>query len=191
MPGDTESNTDDPKSPNPTKYHLHPAYSVTNINQKIRTLDGKKVPYSDWVKLFKLQLRAYKALNHIEAITPPTEDDPKYEEWIEVDSLVLQWIYSTVSDDILNRLLDRETTARAAWLQVQEIFINNKHARAATLEQKFTNTTLTAHASFDDCCQTLKDIARQLGDIDQQVSESRLVIQMVRGLPPEFDTIGQ
>ncbi|XP_076960922.1 uncharacterized protein LOC143637408 [Bidens hawaiensis] len=78
--------------------------------------------------------------------------------------------------------------ARAAWLKIQDIFFNDKHTRAVTLETNFTNTTLNSCCSFDNYCQTLKDITEQLGDVDQSINESFLVIQMVRGLPIEYDT---
>ncbi|KAK1438082.1 hypothetical protein QVD17_03885 [Tagetes erecta] len=175
---------------NTPKQSLHHAYSVTNINTKIRTLDAKKVTYSTWVKQFKLHVRAYKVLSHIDGTPPPAETDATYQEWSELDALILQWIHNTISDDLLKRVTDKEISARETWLQLQEIFINNKHARAATLENKFTNLTLSACSSFDDYCQTLKDLAAQLGDVDQPVTDTRLVIQMVRGLPVEYDTIG-
>ncbi|KAJ0886812.1 putative RNA-directed DNA polymerase [Helianthus annuus] len=173
----------------PEKPSLHPAYTVTNINNKIRTLDGKKVTYSAWVKLFNLHARAYKVLDHVDGTAAPAETDPLFTSWSEIDALILQWIYRTVSDDILARVLDTDLTARAAWLKIKEIFVNNKQGRAVTLETRFTNTTLNSCSSFDDYCQTLKEIAEQLRDVDQPVSDSRLVIQMVRGLPVEYDTI--
>ncbi|KAJ9550050.1 hypothetical protein OSB04_022593 [Centaurea solstitialis] len=185
-----ETDKASPSNTNTEKSTLHPAFTVTNVHQKIRILDGKKTPYSNWVKLFKNHLKIYKILHHVDGTPPPSKEDPANDAWAELDALILQWIYSTVSDEILNRILDDDTTSLKAWLQIQGIFINNKHARAATLEQQFTNSTLSGSSSFDEYCQKLKDIATQLGDIDQPVSESRLVIQMVRGLPVEYDTIG-
>ncbi|KAK1428496.1 hypothetical protein QVD17_17331 [Tagetes erecta] len=181
--GGTNTNTEKPP--------MHPAYSITNINSKVRTLDGKKVSYSNWVKLFTIQVRAYQVLHHIDGTKPPVETDPKYAAWHTLDSLILQWIYNTISDDLFARVIaDGDLTAREAWVKLQQIFLNNKHARAATLENKFSNLTLSACSSFDDYCQTLKDLAGQLQDVDQPVTDSRLVIQMVRGLPVEYDTIG-
>ncbi|KAD7479797.1 hypothetical protein E3N88_02933 [Mikania micrantha] len=66
--------------------------------------------------------------------------------------------------------------------------LRNKRARAATLETKFCNITLSACSSVDDYCQKLSDLANQLADVDQPVSESRLVLQLVRGLPNEYRT---
>ncbi|KAJ0602473.1 hypothetical protein HanIR_Chr03g0140121 [Helianthus annuus] len=188
MAGD-DANPSGSQVPPPEKSALHPAYTITNINNKIRTLDGKKVTYSSWVKLFNLHARAYKVLHHIDGTDPPAETDPSFIAWSEIDALILQWIYSTLSDDLLARVLSTDLTARATWLKIHEIFVNNKQARVVTLETKFTNTTLNSCASFDEYCQTLKDLAEQLRDVDQPVSDSRLVIQMVRGLPIEYDTI--
>ncbi|XP_076927181.1 uncharacterized protein LOC143590643 [Bidens hawaiensis] len=66
----------------------------------------------------------------------------------------------------------------------------NKQSRAATLEHEFTNTTLSCCGNLDDYCKKLKEIAGKLDDLGQPVSESRLVMQMVRGLLIELDTIG-
>ncbi|XP_076955203.1 uncharacterized protein LOC143629945 [Bidens hawaiensis] len=185
----TDSSSSSTNTPHTDKQPLHPAYTVTNINNKIRTLDGKKVKYSAWVKLFKLHARAYKVLHHIDGTDAPAKIDPTFFVWSEIDALILQWIYSTLSDVLLARVLDIEITARAAWTKIQEIFLNNKQARSVTLETKFTYTTLSSCASFDEYCQTLRYLAEQLADVDQPVSESRLVIQMICGLLVEFDTI--
>ncbi|XP_021974772.1 uncharacterized protein LOC110869875 [Helianthus annuus] len=48
--------------------------------------------------------------------------------------------------------------------------------------------TLSACASLDDYCQQLQSLATQLADVDHQVSDSRLVLQLVRGLPAEYNT---
>ncbi|KAI3710146.1 hypothetical protein L2E82_39920 [Cichorium intybus] len=169
---------------------LHPAYTVTNIQTKIRTLDGTKVTYSSWTKLFRLHAKAYKVLDHIDDTPAPKETDPTYLQWVEIDALVLQWIYSTLSDELMVRILESDTTAQEAWNKLKANFLNNKGSRAAALEQEFSNLTLAASSSMEAYCQKLKDLADQLGDVDNPVTEARLVLQMVRGLPPEFDVVG-
>ncbi|XP_024964684.1 uncharacterized protein LOC112504961 [Cynara cardunculus var. scolymus] len=133
---------------------LHPAYTVTNIQNKVRVLDGVKVTYSSWVKLFRIHARAYKVLDHIDGTRPPANIDDAYNQWAEIDAIVLQWIYGSLSDDLLIRVLEPDSTAFEAWEKIKNIFLCNKGSRAAALEHEFTNLTL----------------------------------QLVRGLPPEFDT---
>lgn len=79
--------------------------------------------------------------------------------------------------------------AYAAWLKLQNLFLNNKGSRAATLEHEFNKLKLASMPSLDDYCHRLKDLADQLSDVDSPVSQQRLVLQLVRGLPAEFDTV--
>ncbi|KAJ0490828.1 putative RNA-directed DNA polymerase [Helianthus annuus] len=187
MDGDGKTAQPD-SSQSAIKSNLHPAYSVTNIQSKIRTLDGKKVTYSAWIKLFRLHATAYQVLNHIDETPPPEPKSPEYPSWKELDALVLQWIYATLSDDLLLSVLENESTARTAWVKLETKFLSNKKARAGALETKFCNLTLSACKSLDDYCQQLKDLANQLADVDHPITEDRLVLQLVRGLPAEFDT---
>ncbi|KAL7597294.1 uncharacterized protein LOC111911387 [Lactuca sativa] len=169
---------------------LHPAYTVTNIQTKIRTLDGVKVTYSSWIKLLRLHAKAYKVLDHINGTPAPKETDPTYLQWMEIDALVLQWIYNKLSDEHMVRILENDTTAQDAWNKLKINFLNNKGSRVAALKQEFSNLTLAACSSMEANYQKLKDLADQLEDVDNPVTEARLVLQMVRGLPPEFDVIG-
>ncbi|XP_052622613.1 uncharacterized protein LOC111921823 [Lactuca sativa] len=173
---------------NPTKA-IHPVYTVTNIQTKVRVLDGTKVTYSSWVRLFKLHAKGYKVLSHINGTASPAKTDPTYDTWSEIDAIVLQWIYGTISDDLLGQVLDPASTAYEAWSKLQNIFLNNKGSRAAALEHEFNNLTLRAMTSLEAYCQRLKDLSGQLNDVECPVNEKRLVLQLVRGLPSEFDTV--
>ncbi|KAL9236892.1 hypothetical protein vseg_011506 [Gypsophila vaccaria] len=85
----------------PPKSTLHPVFDVSNIKHKVRILDRTKVTYASWVRLFKLHDKGHKALSHIDDTAPPSSDAENYDEWCEVDAHVLQWIYDTLSDDLL------------------------------------------------------------------------------------------
>ncbi|XP_023771667.1 uncharacterized protein LOC111920323 [Lactuca sativa] len=135
---------------------LHPAYTVTNIQTKIRTLDGSKVTYSSWKKLFPLYAKAYKVLDHINDTPEPVDTNPGYLQWAEIDALVLQWIYNTLSDELMVCILETDTTAQAAWNKLKSTFLNNKGSCAAALEQEFTSLTLGACLSMESYCQNLK-----------------------------------
>ncbi|KAK1415156.1 hypothetical protein QVD17_30928 [Tagetes erecta] len=169
---------------------LHPAYTVTNIHQKVRTLDGVKVSHSSWVLLFNIHVTAFRVSDHIDGTKPPLATDESYKEWKEVDALVLQWIYATLSDDLFARVLRPVSTAREAWVRIENIFLNNKGARAAALEAEFQNITLQSMPSLEAYCQRIKELSDQLGTLDAPVSDQWMVLKLVRGLPPEYDVVG-
>lgn len=68
--------------------------------------------------------------------------------------------------------------------------MNNKNARAAALQYEFNNLMLSSCASMDVYCQKIQDLANQLGDVDHPVSESSRVLQLVQGLPKEYEVVG-
>ncbi|XP_074297678.1 uncharacterized protein LOC141628430 [Silene latifolia] len=153
-------------------------------------LDGVKITYSSWVKLFTLHAKRYKVSHHIDGTPPRADTDPKYAERCEIDAHVLQWIYGSISEDLLIRILETDSTAYEVWTRLKNHFHNNKGARAAALEHEFTNLSLSKCGSMDDYCQKLKDLATQLTNVGSSVTDQRLVLQMVRGLPASYDTVG-
>ncbi|XP_074309997.1 uncharacterized protein LOC141644381 [Silene latifolia] len=109
--------------------------------------------------LFTLHAKGYKVLAHIDSTKPPAPDAENYGDWCEIDAHVLQWIYGTLSDDLLPRVLEDESTAYEAWKRVENIFLNNKGARAAALEHGFNNLKLVSMSSLEAYCQRLRDLA--------------------------------
>ncbi|XP_074298198.1 uncharacterized protein LOC141629024 [Silene latifolia] len=139
------------------KPSLYPVYTVTNIQNK--------------VNLFTLHARGYKVLHHIDDTPAPAKNDPLYDAWYEIDAHVLQWIYGTLSDELLPRVLEPDSTAQEAWNRVKNIFLNNKGARAASLESEFNNLKLGKFSSFDAYCQRLRKLSGQLKDVGAVVTD--------------------
>ncbi|KAL7582870.1 hypothetical protein Lser_V15G45575 [Lactuca serriola] len=88
------------------------------------------------------------------------------------------------------RILESDTTTIDARNKLKEKFINNKGSSVAALEQEFSNLNLVAFSPMEAYCRKLKDLANLLEDVDNPVAEARLILQMVRRLPLEFDIIG-
>ncbi|XP_022007425.1 uncharacterized protein LOC110906628 [Helianthus annuus] len=100
-------------------------------------------------------------------------------KWKKIDAIVLQWIYSTLSYEYLLRVLESDSTALQAWNRLKAIFYNNKGPRCTALQTKFVNLKLSACASLEAYCQTLRDLAAQLDDVGSPVNEQLLVLQLV------------
>ena len=98
------------------------------------TLDVENVHYSSWAELFKVTARANQVLDQIINPTETTEIKDKT-AWDRVDVVVLQWIYGTISEDLMLTILEPDSTAKQAWEHLRDIFQDNKHSRAVYLEQ--------------------------------------------------------
>ncbi|CAJ2655295.1 unnamed protein product [Trifolium pratense] len=129
-----------------SKMEFHPALAVSNIKNHIPiVLEIEKDQYGTWAELFRIHARSTRVLHHIvpsTGKTPPAPTDVEHEQWTTLDAVVLQWIYSTISTDLLTTILEPNSTAMEAWNRLKDIFEDNKNARAVTLEQEFSNTRM-------------------------------------------------
>ncbi|KAJ9536397.1 hypothetical protein OSB04_un000432 [Centaurea solstitialis] len=174
---------------------FHPALTVSNIKNHISiTLEMENVQYATWAELFKIHARSHKVYHHI--IKPesrkekvPATDEEK-ELWATLDATVLQWIYATISNDLLHTILEPDSTAMEAWNRLRDIFQDNKHSRAVTLEQEFSHTHMEDFPTASAYCQRLKVLADQLKNVGAPVTNDRLVLQMVAGLTEAFSGVG-
>lgn len=120
--------------------------------------------HSSWKKLFCHHANDYKVLDHIDETPTLKETDPTYLQCVEIDALVFQWIYNTLSDELMVWILENDTTTQDAWNKVKAKFLNNKGSRGTALEQEFSNLTLAACSQMEAYFHKLKDLADILGD---------------------------
>ncbi|KAJ9540351.1 hypothetical protein OSB04_026857 [Centaurea solstitialis] len=157
---------------------LHPAQTVNNIKSHVPlTLDLKKVQYETWAELFQVVARAHSVIDHLDG----SPDVPTDGAWIQIDAVVLSWIYGTVSQDLLLTIIKPGSTARDAWLRV----------KSASLENQFNQCKLAKFPDVNSYCQRLKSLADQLSDAGNAVSDQRLVLQLVKGLTPAYQSRGK
>ncbi|XP_056698353.1 uncharacterized protein [Spinacia oleracea] len=114
---------------------FHPALAVNNVKNFIPvTLDMESSQYNSWATLFKIHTRAYQVLDHIipsKNQTANTETDEADQGlWDRLDAIVLQWIYGTISNDVLHTILEPDLTAMDAWNRLADLFHDNQTTRA-------------------------------------------------------------
>ncbi|XP_074303779.1 uncharacterized protein LOC141638271 [Silene latifolia] len=164
----------------------HPSRSIGYLFRLI-TLETENVHYASWAELF---LNTASAVDVIDHLVPPKDAViEKDATWKRLDAIVKQWIYSTISVDLLHTILEPGSTAQTAWDRLKDIFNDNKHTRAVMLEQQFTNTHMDNYPNVSSYCQALKMIADQLANVGSPVSEPRLVLQLVTHVSDGFKGI--
>ena len=76
--------------------------------------------------LFKIHARSFRVLDHIIPPAKGKEKVPKIDEekefWSNLDVNVSQWIYATISHDLLHMILDPDTTAMETLNRLSDIF---------------------------------------------------------------------
>jgi len=134
--------------------------------------------------------------NVLDHIIPPSEEsaikvvaaikENDSDLWNRLDAVVLQWMYATVTQDILNSILVINDSAKACWNRIAAMFNDNKHARAVQLENQFSNTNLKDFPSTKAYCNRLKLLSDQLANVGSPVTNTRLVLKMISGLTDAY-----
>ncbi|XP_076945372.1 uncharacterized protein LOC143616427 [Bidens hawaiensis] len=134
---------------------LHPTVTVSNIKNVIPiTLDNETGQCTSWSELFKIHCRAYQVYDHLLPKTSfiaasSSSEKQKDEEvaalaavdlWDRLDAIVLQWIYGTISQDLINTILKPNAIAHEAWVTLETLLQDNKSSRCIYLTQKLNNT---------------------------------------------------
>ncbi|XP_022008371.1 uncharacterized protein LOC110907744 [Helianthus annuus] len=182
---------------------LHPAVTVTNIKSFIPiTLESDSAQYATWSEFFRLHCRAFLVSDHLEppaattSNTTKTTDtektsDPKpaIDSWERLDAIVLQWIYGTISPDLVQTIMKKGSSAYVAWAALEALFQDNKAVRAIYLKQKFNSTRLENFSNMATYCQELKVLADQLNNVEAPVDDQSLVLQTLAGLTDSYDAV--
>ncbi|XP_076957661.1 uncharacterized protein LOC143633197 [Bidens hawaiensis] len=122
-------------------------------------------------ELFKIHCKAFMVFPRqasSSSSTLPNDDNapPKQtvDSWERLDSIV-QWIYGTISNDLLNTILKKDTTA---WETLTNIFQDNQITRALHLQNKLLDNFPNAFAY----CQEIKVLLDQLANVGKPLDDS-------------------
>jgi len=169
----------------------HKAFGITNIKSHIPlTLDLDRLNYDSWRELFYTHCEGYDVNDHIDGTHDAPATSPTENEWKKVDSIVKMWLYSTISQALLQMVLKKDAMARQVWLNLEKLFRDNKDARSMQLESELRSITM-GDLSVLAYCSKIKKIADLLEnlDSDSKVSDKHLVIHTINGLSPRFDYV--
>lgn len=109
--------------------------------------------------------------------------------WSHIDAIVLQWIYGTISNDLLNTIMEQDTIVAIAWTRLRDIFYDNKNSQILYLEQEFSIVHMENFFDASSYCRQLKSLNDQLSNVDAPISNERLVLQLVEGLTDAYTNV--
>ena len=87
-------------------------------------------------------------------------------------------------------VIDRVATARTVWCALEDQFLGNRETRALHLDVQFHNL-VQGDLSITDFCRRLKNMAQQLADLGEPISDRTLTLNLLRGLNERFRDAGR
>ena len=102
-----------------------------------------------------------------------------------IDECIVNWLYMTVSTDLLDIVMEKDDTALTVWTAIEELFHDNRLTRAVHLESEF-RSLMQGDLSVTEYCSQLKVLAGKLADVGHPIREDNQVVNMLRGLNPKL-----
>ncbi|KAJ4835918.1 hypothetical protein Tsubulata_026514 [Turnera subulata] len=129
-----------------------PSSTVLDIHRVVKIqLDLSN--YLLWKSIFLNALRAHQLDGHVTGTTPcpsivlsdSTTPNPLHTHWCQMDSMVITWIYSTISTDVLAQIYDADglDTAQDIWNAIHSLYVDDASANQNQLKLRFHNLKKT------------------------------------------------
>ncbi|XP_071738808.1 uncharacterized protein [Rutidosis leptorrhynchoides] len=117
-------------------------YTVTSISHLIPVkLDLSKLNYARWKRLFTTHCKGFDVSKFILGTSTPEEQAT--EAWIKADVVVTTWIYNTISEPLLERVLNSEpANSHAAWIFLEKNFQDNKLSKTMELNAELRGLSI-------------------------------------------------
>jgi hypothetical protein len=100
--------------------HLQ-ATVVLNVRQLVNIVLDSSTNYASWRDLMEQALKCYTMIKHVTGDAP--SNDPG---WIQMDSVVLDWISNSISTDLHQVVWECSCTAHHLWLTIENQFLGNR-----------------------------------------------------------------
>ncbi|KAJ9672694.1 hypothetical protein PVL29_026062 [Vitis rotundifolia] len=115
------------------------------------------------------------------------ELNPAFVQWRRFDRMVLSWLYSTLTPDIMGQIVGFQTS-HDAWMALHKIFSASSKARILQLRLEFQTAKKGADPMLEYILK-IKTISDNLAAIGEPVKESDHILQLLGGLGSEYNSI--
>lgn len=132
------------------------------------TLDISTSNYTKWCTLFEVAIGKFSLEDHLKE--DGASATPADANWRHLDCIVLSWIYSSISHEILDIVITPTAAVATVWQTIEDIFQDNKTTQAIFLQVEFNNLA-QGYMSATDYFLKLKTLFDALHDIDQSMSD--------------------
>ncbi|KAL0556084.1 hypothetical protein IC582_004591 [Cucumis melo] len=113
--------------------------------------------------------------------------NPKYEQWVTSDLLLLGWIYNSMVPDVALQLIGFNT-AKDLWEAIQILFGIQSRAKEDFLRQTF-QTTQKGNYKMKDYLRIMKTNADNLGQAESPIPLRCLITQVLLGLDEVYNPV--
>ena len=161
-----------------------------------------KLNHAVWAAQMLAAIRGARLVGHIDGKTaaPSTEvnqeqadktvkkvPNPVYEEWYAADQQLLGYIFSSLSREILNQVVDSRTAAQA-WRAIGKLFCSQTRTRSLN-NRLALQTTLKGAMSITEYFGKMKVLSDDIAATGKPLDEEDLIAYILNGLDGDYDSV--
>lgn len=161
-------------STNPSSSTNQKPYNMTNIKTLVPLiLDLNQLNYDVWLGFF--------VLNHITYSSKPSSDTD--EDWLPLDVVVKTCIYGILTHLLLNIILKPGATANSAWVNLEIKLVKINVLALFEIDNELHAMTVSDQ-TIVQYCKKMTTYSNLLANLQNPVSEQKLVTHLLNGLSP-------
>ena len=103
----------------------------------------------------------FDVLDHIEETYDAPAIKPTDPHQKKIELIVKLWIYGTISQSLLQMVLKKDSSARQVWVSLEQLFHDNKDAKAFQLDNELRNISI-GDLPVTNYCTRIKTMASLL-----------------------------
>lgn len=155
--------------------------------RNIKKFDGKN--FQTWKFLMNTVFVAYAVKDVVDGTrTRPTEEGDARKKWDKDNAKAMFVVTSSIEDEHLGPLLTC-TTAQEMWIKMATIHEQKSESSKLILTQKFHQYKMDASDSVVQHFAKVQNIARQLEDIGEKVSDVAVMAKILASLPSKYNSL--
>ncbi|KAL5538074.1 hypothetical protein UlMin_043114 [Ulmus minor] len=113
--------------------------------------------------------------------------NPEFVNWRRQDRLILSWIYSTLTPEVMAQIVGH-TTSSSTWKALEKIFSSSSRARLMQLRLQLQTTKKTS-ISMIDFIMKIKSLCDNLAAIGEPVTNQDQIMNLLAGLGSDYNAV--
>ena len=117
----------------------------------------------------------------------PPKPNPEYDAWVAKDQMVLNYLLSNMSKEILGQV-NQEITVSGAWRALEKMFSSFSRARVISTRMALATATKGTN-SISEYFGRMKTLADEMASAGRKLEDEELVSYILTGLDLDFDPV--
>jgi hypothetical protein len=158
--------------------------------------------HQSWKAQVQAALRGAQLTDWLEATAQPPvrflpkkkpDDDkeepvvnPEYGSWVAKDQIVLSYLLTNLSKEILGHV-NTEVTAKGAWAKIEGLFASQSRAKIISTRMALTSAT-KGSSTISEFFTKIKGLADEMAAAGRKLEDEEFVSYVLSGLDQDYDS---